>query len=74
MAKEPMTPEFWSWEDILSEAFEAQAKVQHFEEHLDKVIVVMHDAFKLTFRDIGYHLDMAHSWVFKRYKRAKERE
>lgn len=45
---------------------------QEAKEHMIKGIIQARDKDHLTFREIGDHLGMAHSWVFRLYKRGKK--
>lgn len=71
MAKKKFVEEF-SREEIVDHALEQMDTIAHYERYLNRLIVAMHDEFKLTFREIGADLNMAHSWAYKLYKKGKQ--
>lgn len=61
-------------EDLVREVQIAQSEATSAEERFHRAIVELKDLGGLTFREIGEITETAHSWIYKIYKRQKDKE
>lgn len=58
-------------EEAVEELIDAHTQARMAEDRLHSAVVRAKDDAGLTFREIGSILGLAHSWVYKLYKREK---